>query len=194
MQRGMVVVGVALVFGVVSLAVAAEPGRARVHAARHASASVRPNETAQKGAAAQHGGRNSVSNASSESQIRAVLTEQVAAWNNGDIEAFMQGYWKSPRTLFVGANGVMRGWQAVLERYQRSYPNRAAMGHLTFSNLEIQQECARAALVIGEYHLQREKDHPSGVFTLSFRRFPEGWRIVVDHTTAFAAATGARHK
>lgn len=120
-------------------------------------------------------------------QIRAVLDTQQAAWNRGDIDAFMKYYWRSEKTLFVGANGVTRGWQAVLDRYHRTYPDRQAMGRLTFSNIEVQQDCARAAVVIGEYHLQREKDNPSGVFTLNFRKFPEGWRIVVDHTTAFSA-------
>jgi ketosteroid isomerase-like protein len=62
------------------------------------------------------------------------------------------------------------------------------MGHLRFSNLEVHMECADAAFVVGEFHLEREKDNPAGVFTLNFRRFPEGWRIVADHTTAFAAA------
>jgi len=128
-----------------------------------------------------------------ESQIRQVLATQVAAWNRGDVDSFMTGYWRSNKTLFVGANGVTRGWLAVLDRYHRAYPNRSAMGHLTFSNLEIQQDCPEAAVVIGEYHLQREKDHPSGVFTLNFRKFPEGWRIVVDHTTAFAGDAAGKH-
>lgn len=122
-----------------------------------------------------------------EAQIHAVLETQQAAWNRGDIDAFMKYYWQSQKTLFVGANGVTRGWQAVLDRYHRTYPNRQAMGRLTFSNIEVQQDCARAAVVVGEYHLQREKDNPSGVFTLNFRKFAEGWRIVVDHTTAFSA-------
>ena len=137
-------------------------------------------------AAAANPRRATSSAASDESQIRAVLDAQVAAWNRGDVDSFMHGYWKSPSTLFVGANGVTRGWQAVLDRYHRTYPSRAAMGHLKFSKLEVQQDCPRSALVIGQYHLQREHDSPSGVFTLSFRKFPDGWRIVVDHTTAFA--------
>jgi ketosteroid isomerase-like protein len=128
-----------------------------------------------------------------ESRIRAVLNEQVAAWNRGDVDAFMNGYWRSDKTLFVGANGVTRGWLHVLDRYHHAYPDRAAMGRLAFSNLEIQQDCAKAAIVIGEYHLQREKDHPSGIFTLNFRKFPEGWRIAVDHTTAFAPAAARQH-
>lgn len=125
-------------------------------------------------------------NPDDDSQIRAVLNDQVAAWNRGDVDAFMNGYWRSSQTLFIGANGVTRGWLAVLDRYHRNYPGRAAMGHLTFSNIEIQEDCPKAAIVIGEYHLHREHDHPSGVFTLNFRKFPEGWRITVDHTTAFA--------
>jgi ketosteroid isomerase-like protein len=126
--------------------------------------------------------------ASTEVHIRAVLAEQTAAWNRADIDAFMTGYWKSDHTLFIGANGVVRGWEAVLARYHRNYPDRKAMGHLTFSNVEVHVECADAAFVVGEYHLERADDKPAGVFTLDFRKFAEGWRIVADHTTAFAVA------
>jgi len=118
--------------------------------------------------------------------VLTLLNDQTAAWNRGDIEGFMNGYWNSNQTEFVSSEGVSRGWLALLERYRRSYPDRKAMGHLTFSDLEIRVECPTAAYALGEYHLQRENDNPSGVFTLNFRKFPEGWRIVVDHTTAFA--------
>lgn len=140
-----------------------------------------------------HQPQGRVSETSDEKQIREVLDTQVAAWNRADVDTFMKYYWRSDKTLFVGANGVTRGWQAVLDRYHRAYPNREAMGQLTFSNIEIDQNCPREAIVIGEYHLRRDKDSPSGVFTLNFRKFAEGWRIVVDHTTAFAQA-GASHK
>ena len=120
-----------------------------------------------------------------EAEIRAVLAAQIAAWNRGDVAAFMEGYWKSDRTEFVSARGVSRGWQALLERYRRVYPDQKAMGQLSFSNLEIHVVCADAAYAVGEFHLQREKDQPAGVFTLYFGKVPEGWRIVVDHTTAF---------
>ena len=123
---------------------------------------------------------------SDDAAILALLTNQTAAWNRGDIEGFMNGYRNSNQTEFVSSEGVSRGWQALLDRYRRSYPDRKAMGHLTFSDLEIRVECPTAAYAIGEYHLQRENDNPSGVFTLNFRKFPEGWRVVVDHTTAFA--------
>jgi ketosteroid isomerase-like protein len=123
--------------------------------------------------------------------ILTLLNDQTAAWNRGDIEGFMNGYWNSNQTEFVSSEGVSRGWQALLERYRRSYPDRKAMGHLTFSDLEIRVECSTAAYALGEYHLQRENDNPSGVFTLNFRKFPDGWRIVVDHTTAFAKPVAA---
>jgi uncharacterized protein (TIGR02246 family) len=121
--------------------------------------------------------------ASDEAQIRAVLDAQVEAWNRGDVDAFMQGYWKSEKTEFVGANGVVRGWQAVLDRYHQAYPGRQAMGRLTFSGLEITMLGPTAALVLGHWELEREHDRPGGVFTLVFRRFPEGWRIIHDHTS-----------
>ena len=122
--------------------------------------------------------------ASAESEIRAVLDAQVEAWNRADLDAFMGGYWKSDKTEFVGSSGVQRGWQAVLDRYRKGYPDKRAMGTLTFSNLEITRLGPQAALVLGEWRLQRESDHPEGVFTLVFRKFPEGWRIIHDHTSA----------
>jgi ketosteroid isomerase-like protein len=125
---------------------------------------------------------------SGESQIRAVLDMQTTAWNRGDIDTFMTGYWHSEETEFLGANGRARGWQAVLDRYQHSYPDRKTMGTLSFSDLEVHLTCADAAYVVGKFHLVRESDQPSGVFSLDFRNFPEGWRIVVDHTTAFPTA------
>lgn len=124
--------------------------------------------------------------APAESAIRAVLETQVAAWNRGDIDRFMEGYWKSANTEFVGAAGVTRGWQAVLDRYHKNYPDQKAMGRLSFSQLEVHMLCADAAFVTGEFHLERAHDNPEGVFTLNFRKFSEGWRIVADHTTAFA--------
>jgi len=130
--------------------------------------------------------------AGEESQILKMLSEQADAWNHGDIDSFMTSYWKSDETLFVGASGVIRGWQAVLARYHRVYPDRKAMGHLTFSNMEAHRWCADSAFVLGNFHLDRENDHPEGIFTLDLRKFPEGWRIVADHTTAFPAAQPAK--
>ena len=118
-----------------------------------------------------------------QAQIRAVLDAQVKAWNRGAVTTFMQGYWNSSETEFVGSTGIVRGWQPVLERYRKSYPNRAAMGHLDFSGLEITMLGPDAAMVVGHFHLRRQNDEPAGVFTLVFRKFPEGWRIIHDHTS-----------
>lgn len=139
--------------------------------------------------------RPSSATSADETQIRTLLAEQAENWNRGDINAFMTSYWKSDETLFVGATGVARGWNAVLARYHRAYPDQKAMGRVTFSNLEVHRYCSDAALVLGNYHLDRESDHPEGVFTLDLRKFPDGWRIVVDHTTAFARPQqGAAHQ
>lgn len=128
--------------------------------------------------------------AAPEVEIRALLDDQVAAWNRGDVEAFMQGYAKSPPPTFSGANGVLRGWDAVLERYRSRYPDRAAMGRLVFSALEITLLGPDAALVLGHWQLERAQDRPGGVFTLVLRKLPEGWRIIHDHTSAFVKSPG----
>ncbi len=118
-----------------------------------------------------------------DSEIRAVLEEQAEAWNRGDVESFMKGYWRSEQLVFAGSGGVNRGWQAVLERYKKNYPNRKAMGKLTFSDLEITLLGKDAAVVLGRWQLEREKDRPGGVFTLVLRKFSDGWRIIHDHTS-----------
>jgi len=116
--------------------------------------------------------------------ILKVMTDQAAAWNRGDIEAFMSiGYWRSDKLMFVSGNNVTYGWQQTLDRYKKSYPDLAAMGKLTFSDLEINVISRDAAFVVGSWALVREKDNPKGKFTLLFRKFREGWRIVVDHTS-----------
>ena len=122
--------------------------------------------------------------------VRAVLDAQVAAWNQGDIDTFMDGYKKSDATAFVDSNGIVRGWQAVLDRYHKSYPNAQAMGTLNFYDLEITVLSPTAALVMGHWQLQRQLGKPGGVFTLVFRKFPEGWRIINDHTSVVAGGAG----
>ena len=123
-------------------------------------------------------------NADAVSEIRNVLQSQQEAWNRGDIDAFMNGYWRSDKTVFVSGDEVTRGWQKVLDRYKKKYSDRAKMGTLTFSDLEITPLSADAAVALGAWKLKRASDEPHGRFTLIFRRFPEGWRIVHDHTSA----------
>jgi ketosteroid isomerase-like protein len=115
--------------------------------------------------------------------VTEVLSQQQSAWNNGDIPAFMNGYWKSPELSFSGSSGVSRGWEGVLARYQRSYPNKSAMGYLDFSGLELHPLGDSAALVLGKWHLKRDSGDVGGVFTLVFQCFPEGWKIIHDHTS-----------
>jgi len=98
----------------------------------------------------------------------------------------MKGYWNSPDLTFAGSSGVTRGWEPVLERYRKNYPDTATMGHLDFSAIEIRMLGNDAALVVGRWHLKRANDQPGGIFTLVFQRFPEGWRIIHDHTSADA--------
>jgi ketosteroid isomerase-like protein len=115
--------------------------------------------------------------------ILEVLTVQQNAWNRGDIRGFMEGYWNSPELTFAGTRGFTRGWQPVMSRYEKSYADKAAMGTLDFSGLEIRQLGPDAALVLGKWHLQRQAGDVGGIFTLVFQKFPEGWRIIHDHTT-----------
>jgi ketosteroid isomerase-like protein len=123
---------------------------------------------------------------SPQSEISAVLKMQQDAWNRGDIDAFMEGYWRSDETVFVSGDEVTRGWQKVLDRYKKKYSDREKMGALTFSDIEITPLSADSAVALGAWKLKRVQDEPHGRFTLIFRRFPEGWRIIHDHTSAAA--------
>jgi uncharacterized protein (TIGR02246 family) len=119
-------------------------------------------------------------------QIRSVLRAQEEAWNRGDIDGFMNGYARSGSTTFVSEDAVRRGWENVRERYLKKYSDRAKMGLLTFSDLEITLVSADAAVVLGHWKLKRTQDRPHGRFTLIFRKTADGWRIVHDHTSAAA--------
>jgi len=116
-------------------------------------------------------------------EIRKVMDDQSAAWNRGDIDGFMAGYWKSEKLTFISGTEVTRGWQPTLDRYKKGYDSRAKMGVLNFTDLEFTVLSKDAAVVLGSWALTREKDNPHGKFTLTFRKFKEGWRIVMDHTS-----------
>jgi ketosteroid isomerase-like protein len=122
--------------------------------------------------------------AAPSAEIQAVLQAQQAAWNRGDIDAFMNGYSRARSTIFVSEDTVTRGWRTVRDRYRKKYSDRAKMGTLTFSDLEITPLSADSAVVLGSWSLKRAADQPHGRFTLIFRRLPDGWRIVHDHTSA----------
>jgi uncharacterized protein (TIGR02246 family) len=121
--------------------------------------------------------------ADTRNAIQKILQEQQSAWNRGDVREFLNGYWHSRDLTFSGSGGITRGWDEVLARYQKNYPNAAAMGNLEFSDLEFRILGEDSALVLGKWHLTREKDQLGGVFTLVWQKFPEGWRIIHDHTS-----------
>lgn len=126
-----------------------------------------------------------------EAGIRATLAAQVDAWNRGDISAFMQTYEDSPETTFIGLT-VRKGFQPILERYRKNYSSREQMGTLTYSDLDVRilaSACGAPAiaLVTGRFHLARtahgEAAKDDGIFSLVWRKGPQGWKIVLDHTS-----------
>ena len=116
-------------------------------------------------------------------QVREVMDKQVEAWNRGDIEGFMQGYWKSEEMTFVSGNNVSKGWQAAFDRYKKGYDTPEKMGTLSFTELEINALSKEAAYAKGRFTLERETDKPTGMFTLVFRKFKAGWKVIHDHTS-----------
>ncbi|MEO1475781.1 MAG: nuclear transport factor 2 family protein [Pseudomonadota bacterium] len=119
-----------------------------------------------------------------EVEIRAILLAQAESWNRGDIDAFMEGYWRSADLRFASGDTVVKGWQSTLMRYRERYPDGAAMGELSFRELEVELLSEDAAIVYGAWQLQRQEDAPGGLFTLVFRDFGDGWVIVSDTTTS----------
>lgn len=121
-----------------------------------------------------------------EQQIRAVLQSQVEAWNRGNLEQFMAGYWNSPELTFFSGAAATHGWQPTLDRYRKTYQSGGhAMGTLSFSDLRIETLGPDAGFARGGFELvMPDGKHPHGIFTLVFRRFAEGWRIIHDHTCA----------
>jgi ketosteroid isomerase-like protein len=121
---------------------------------------------------------------SDEALIRKVLEDQVEAWNRGDIEGYMQGYWNSDSTLFSSGGNLIRGHREVLGRYKKRYGTRELMGTLEFTELEVRRLSPTIALAVGVWRLRRANDEPWGRFTLVLEKKPEGWRITADHTSA----------
>ena len=120
-----------------------------------------------------------------EAAIRQVLQSQVEAWNHHDLDTFMAGYWNSTELTFFSGATVTHGWQPTLERYRRKYQSPGTeMGKLEFQDLQVEMLGPKAAFVRGKFLLTlSDGNRPHGLFTLVFREFPEGWRIVHDHTS-----------
>ncbi len=121
-----------------------------------------------------------------EAAVARVLQAQVQAWNAHNLEGFMAGYWKSPELSFFSGGSQTYGWEQTLARYRDRYQSAGAeMGTLEFSGLNIQRLSADAAFVRGQFHLKMSSGkESSGIFTLIFRKFPDGWRIIHDHTSS----------
>ena len=120
----------------------------------------------------------------SELEIRDMLARQDAAWNRGDIPAFMEDYWQSEDLRFASGGSIKRGYQATLDGYLERYPDKATMGTLSFTDLDIEMMSATDALVFGHWKLQREADAPGGLFTLHIRKIDGEWKIMSDHTSS----------
>lgn len=117
--------------------------------------------------------------------VRRVLDEQQSAWNRRDLDGFMAGYWHSPDLTFISGGTKTSGWQATIDRYRKKYQSEGhQMGKLEFSDLNIQTLSSDSAFVRGSWRLTMpDGKTPHGLFTLIFRNFPDGWKIVHDHTS-----------
>ena len=118
-----------------------------------------------------------------ESEVRNLLAKQNAAWNRGDIDAFMVGYWENDSLMFIGKSGVTYGYKNTLSNYKKNYPDTATMGKLTFTLIQVKQLSLEYFHVTGKYYLTRTMGDASGHFTLLFRKINGKWVIISDHSS-----------
>jgi len=118
-----------------------------------------------------------------ETEVRNVLAKQNAAWNRGDVEAFMVGYWDNDSLMFIGKSGVTYGYKNTLANYKKNYPDTATMGKLTFTLIQVKQLSPEFFHITGKYYLTRTIGDASGHFTLVFRKINGKWVIISDHSS-----------
>lgn len=118
-----------------------------------------------------------------ELEVRKILATQTAAWNNGDLEGFMKGYWKSDSLMFIGKSGINWGWDKTLESYQKGYPDTAAMGKLNFDIIVVKRLSFQYFYVVGKWMLKRTAGDLSGHFNLLFKKIKGQWFIIADHSS-----------
>ena len=118
-----------------------------------------------------------------EKIIRKAMNEQLIAWNAGDIDRFMDTYWKNDSLMFIGKTGVTYGWQATKESYIKGYPDTAAMGKLDFNIIQVKRLSVLYFHVVGKWHLKRTAGDLSGHFTLLFKKVKDKWVIIADHSS-----------
>ena len=118
-------------------------------------------------------------------EIRSIMDEQSRLWSAGDVDGFMEYYWKSEELQFIGSTGLTKGWAATLANYKRSFPDANAMGTLKFDILELNQRSRKVVSMVGRFELTRgEGNGLSGYFLLIWQKIKGKWLIVADHTSA----------
>ncbi len=115
--------------------------------------------------------------------IKEIMARQEAAWNRGDLESFMDGYWRSDSLRFIGSKGLTYGWKQTLENYKKGYPSAEAMGTLKFTIISVEPLSKRSAFVIGKWYLTRAIGDLSGHYTLLWKKIKGRWVIVTDHSS-----------
>lgn len=118
-----------------------------------------------------------------EAEVRNILATQNAAWNRGDVDAFMVGYWENDSLMFIGKSGVTYGYRNTLANYKKNYPDTTVMGKLTFTLIQVRQLSSEYFHVTGKYYLTRTIGDASGHFTLMFRKINGKWVIISDHSS-----------
>jgi uncharacterized protein (TIGR02246 family) len=118
-----------------------------------------------------------------EQQIRNLLQTQVKAWNRGDLEGFMQTYWKSDSLMFIGKSGIKWGWDETLANYKKGYPDTAAMGKLSFDIIQVKRLSVMYYYVVGKWMLTRSIGDLSGHYDLLLRKIKGRWVIISDHSS-----------
>ena len=179
-------VGVYYVVGRQQMALAMQADQARLAEARarmqaeqvRAAEAVIASRTIASGNETSTGQRDSI-----RAAVESMLQAQTDAWNQGDVDAFMEHYWNSDGLTFSSEGKTTRGWTATLNRYRERYPTPEKMGRVNFTNLEITPLGDSAAMVLGQWNLDRESEPLSGNFTLVVRKFDDRWLIVHDHTS-----------
>ena len=114
--------------------------------------------------------------------VKSILQTQAKSWNEGNIDAFMEYYWKSDNLQFIGSNGITYGWQNTLDNYKKRYPDRQAMGKLSFEVLKVDKRSKKVITLVGKFHLKREIGDLEGIFLLVWKKIKGEWKIVADQT------------
>jgi len=127
-------------------------------------------------------GQKLIDQAQITQSIHNVVKQQETDWNAGNIPGFMEGYWRSDSLTFIGSKGLTMGWQKTLDNYKKSYPDKATMGKLSLEIIKLDILSTEAAIMIGRFTLLREKDKPTGLFTLIWKKIDGKWLITSDQT------------